>query len=248
MVTHRPPSTRTGAAPTGLAPTDGSTTQAGAESTASTLKLGALASVIQAVLFAVIGAAALVLGADRRVDHGFASLPSADPTAFRVLCVAFVLIATLGLAITPAERALIERASPGLARFGATLAYLGHAGTIAFFSWWLLWSFDHAGTNSSLDVIAPIDWGVMFELAFVGGWVWIIAGVMRGKKSLPGGFLVLSVVKATSFWFAFAAFLADVKWMIVRGLGAVTFVTGPSWHVWIARIMARRVRELADGR
>lgn len=232
----------------GLAgPEDRSTRPACSDPVASTLKLGALASVIQSGLFVVIGGAALVLGANRLVDHGFASLPSADPTAFRVLCIAFVLIATLGLAITPAERALIERANHGLARFGATLAYLGHAGTIAFFSWWLLWSFDHSGTNTRLDTTAPIDWGVMFELVFVGAWVWIIACVMRGKRSLPPGFLVLSVVKATSFWFAFAAFLADVKWMIVLALGAVTFFTGPTWHLWIARVMIQRVREPTDG-
>ncbi len=75
-----------------------------AGSAASVLKLGAVVSVIQSALFVVIGVAGLVLGAGRLVDHGFAGLAVADPAAFRVLCVAFVAIAVLGLAITAAER------------------------------------------------------------------------------------------------------------------------------------------------
>jgi hypothetical protein len=216
--------------------------------TASVLKLGAVVSPIQSGLFVVIGIAALALGVDRLVDNGFASLRFADPTAFRVLCVAFVLIAVLGLAITAAERALIEPSNAGLARFGAVLAYLGHAGTIAFFSWWLIQSFADVRSGTDLDVVAPIEWGVMFELVFVGAWVWIIAAVMRGQPSWPAGFVVLSVVKATSFWFAFIAFLTDEKWMIVLGLGAVTFFTGPWWHLWIPRLFKRSVREPAHAR
>jgi hypothetical protein len=105
---------------------------AGSGSAVSVLRLGAVVSVIQSALFVVTGVAGLVPGDGRHAGNGFASLPSADPAAFRVLCVAFVLIAVLGLAITAAERALIEPANAGLARFGAVLAYLGHAGTIAF--------------------------------------------------------------------------------------------------------------------
>lgn len=76
--------------------------------TASVLKLGAVVSVIQSGLFVVIGIAALALGVDRLVDNGFASLRFADPTAFRVLCVAFLLIAVLGLAITAAEHGVAD--------------------------------------------------------------------------------------------------------------------------------------------
>jgi hypothetical protein len=36
------------------------------------------------------------------------------------------------------------------------------------------------------------------------------------------------------------------KWMLLLGLGAVTFVTGPFWHLWIARIMLRRVEGRSD--
>lgn len=210
----------------------------------SVLRLGAVVSLVQSALFVVIGVAALVLGVDGLVDDGFASLAVADPAAFRVLCVAFILIAVLGLAITGAERALIEPANAGLARYGAVLAYLGHAGTIAFFSWWLIRSFDDAtGGGLDLDVIAPIEWGVMFELVLVGAWVWIIAAVMRGRAQWPSSFVAFSVVKATSFWFAYIAFLTDEKWMIVLGLGAVTFVTGPIWHAWIPRLFMRDVHE-----
>jgi hypothetical protein len=209
----------------------------------SVLRLGAVVSVIQSALFVVIGVAALVLGVERLVDDGFAGLASADPTAFRVLCAGFILIAVLGLAITPAERALIEQTNPGWAGLGARLAYMGHAGTIAFFSWWLLNSFDHPDARRDLDTVAPIEWGVMFELVFVGAWVWIIAGVAFGRLPLPPGFLPLSVLKATSFWFAFSAFLTNEEWMLFLGVGAVTFVTGPSWHLWIARILRQRIRE-----
>jgi hypothetical protein len=214
---------------------------------ASVLRLGAAVSVVQSALFVVIGIAALALGVDRLADDGFAGFIVTDPTAFRVLCLGFVLIALLGLAITPAERALIEPANAGLAGFGATLAYLGHAGTIAFFSWWLLTSADDVGGGVDLDVMAPIDWGVMFELVFVGAWVWIIAGVMRSDPTAPRGFLWLSVVKATAFWFAFAAFVTLEPWMLVLGVGAVAFFAGPLWHLWVARIMLARTEEARSG-
>ena len=215
---------------------------------ASVLKLGGTVSVLQSGLFVVIGVAAVVLRVDRLVDYGFASLPSADPAAFRVLCAAFVLIAVLGLAITAAERALIEASNAGLAGFGATLAYLGHCGTIAFFSWWLLRSIHGGATTVDLNVVAPLDWGVMFELVFVGAWVWIIAWVGRGERSWRPGFLLLTAAKATSFWFAAVAFVTNEKWMILVGVGAVTFVTGPWWHLWIARTMTRRAGAIAHGR
>lgn len=73
----------------------------------------------------MIGVAALVLGVDQLVDDGFGRFSVTDPGVFRILCVAFVLIAVLGLAITPAERALIEPANAGWSRFGAALTYLG---------------------------------------------------------------------------------------------------------------------------
>lgn len=218
----------------------------GPDRSTSMSRLGAAASVIQSALFVVIGISALALGVDGLIGEGFVSLSVADPTAFRVLCIAFILIATLGLAITPAERSLIERADAGLAGFGAALAYLGHAGTIAFFTWWLLTSYD-VPSGIDLDAVAPIEWGVMFELAFVGGWVWIIARLMRADRSAPSGFLMLSVVKATAFWFTFAAFLAMEKWMLVVGLGAVTFFAGPAWHLWIARILLRQEGEQSSG-
>lgn len=205
----------------------------------SVLQLGAAASIVQSGLFFVIGFAALALGVGRFVEGGFSSLPDASLTAFRILCGAFVLIAILGVAITPAERLSIEGTSPALAAFGSAIAYLGHAGTIAYFSWWLLRTIDSTAPAVNVDDLAPIQWGVMFELVFVGGWVWIIAGVARADPLWPKGFLVLSVVKATSFWFTFLAFLINEGWMLVLGLGAVTFVAGPLWHLWIARLFAR---------
>ena len=205
-------------------------------------RLGAAVSFVQSALFVVIGVAMLLLGVDQFVEDGFSSLTSTDPTAFRVLCGAFILIAVLGLAITPAERALVEPADAGWAGLGARFAYLGHAGTIAFFSWWLLNGFD-AEEGTDLDAVAPIEWGVMFELVFVGAWVWIMAGLAWTRLAWPRGFLWLSVAKATSFWFAFGGFLANEKWMLVLGVGAVTFVTGPIWHLWISRTFLDRARE-----
>lgn len=189
-----------------------------------------------------------MLGVDRLVEDGFASLADANPAAFRILCVAFVLIAALGLAITAAERALIEPTNAGLARFGAVLAYLGHSATIAFFSWWLLRSLDYDEGGMDLDIVAPIYWGVMFELVLVGGWVWIIAALMWGRSRWPTGFVALSVAKATSFWVTFLVFLTDEKWLIFLGLGTVTFVTGPLWHLWIPRLFLRRAREILHAR
>ncbi len=199
----------------------------------SVARVGAVVSVAQSVLFVVIGAAGLVLGVDRLADAGFAGMAEANIAAFRVLCAAFVVIAVLGLAITGAEQELIEARNAGVARFGAAVAYLGHAGTIAAFSWWLLHAANTTLPAAGPDAIVPIEWAVMFELVFVGAWVWIIAALMWGDPTWPRGFVALSVAKATSFWFAFAAVLTHQKPLIVLGLGAVTFVTGPWWHLWI---------------
>lgn len=210
------------------------------DQSAAVLRLGAVVSVIQSALFLVIGLAALTLGVDRFVAGGFASLADTNLFAFRVLCGAFVSIAVLGLAITPAERVSIEQSNSGWAGFGSTLAYLGHAGTVAYFSWWLLRTFVDNSRPLGGDELAPIEWGVMFELVLVGAWVWIIAAVARADGGWPVGFVVLSVLKASSFWFTFVAFLINKPWMLVVGLGATTFVAGPLWHLWIARLFLRR--------
>jgi hypothetical protein len=209
----------------------------------SVLRLGAVVSIAQSALFVVIGGAALALGADRLVDDGFAALAASNLGAVRVLCTAFVLIAVLGLAITPAERAAIESSNRGLAAFGANLAYLGHAGTIAYFSWWLLATRHGTSPDAASDALAPIEWGVMFELVFVGGWVWIIAATIRNDAHWPHWFFLLSALKASVFWFAFAAFLLGSVSMITLGVGAVTFLAGPSWHLAIARILDRRAED-----
>lgn len=206
---------------------------------ASVLRLGAAVSVVQSALFVVIGAAAVILGVDRLVADGFAALPATDLAAFRTLCVGFIAIAVLGLAITPAERIAVASAHPGWAAFGANLALLGHTGTIAYFSWWLLITRTTTRPATGAGSLAPLAWGSMFELAFVGAWVWIIAGLIWHDQRWPRGFVVLSLVKGTCFWFAFAAVLANRAWMIRLGVGAVTFGAGPAWHLWIARLFSR---------
>jgi len=65
---------------------------------------------------------------------------------------------------------------------------------------------------------------------------------MRGSPFWPTGFVAFSVAKATSFWFAFAAFLTDQKVLIVIGLGTVAFLTGPAWHLWIPRLFLRDIQ------
>lgn len=211
--------------------------------------LGSLASVIQSGLFIVIALSALGLGIDRFVSSGLAGVCRQSPVLFEVLCGAFVAIAILGLAITPAEKMLLEDHAPGLAEFGGALATLGHAGTIVFFSWWGLYGLGgcSAITPELANVLAPVRWGVMFELVLVGGWVWIIAFVLARHRILPRGFFYLSVVKAICFWFTFAAFMANVAWMLVIGLGATALVVGPSWHFWIARLFPRDFVERGRG-
>jgi hypothetical protein len=205
------------------------------------LRFGSAVSLVQSALFIVIGVAALVLGVGRLVEDGFASLPAANPVAFKILCLAFIGIAVLGLAITPSERAAVSARRPDWADFGSALAYLGHAGTIAFFSWWLVIARDPVPTEAA--ALAPLQWGAMFELVFVGAWVWIIAAAIRDDPRWPRGFLLLSVAKATSFWLAYLAILHQQAWSIVLGVGIVTFVTGPGWHAWIAGILRRLARE-----
>jgi hypothetical protein len=203
--------------------------------------LGSVASVIQSGLFVVIALSSLALGIERFVGDGLAGLATDTPALFLVLCSAFVLIAILGLAITPAEKLLLANHAPGLADFGAAMATLGHVGTIVFFSWWGFYALSDSNAipPQMANQMAPIRWGVMFELVFVGGWVWIIAWVVARHGILPRGFLYLSVVKAICFWFTFAAFLANVAWMLVVGLGATALVVGPAWHLWIARLFPR---------
>ncbi len=207
--------------------------------------LGACASVLQSALFIVIALAALAIGIDRFVAGGFARLATEAPFPFIVLCAAFIAIALLGLAITPAERLLIETQAPGWAEFGGALAVLGHSGTVAFFSWWLAYALGGADAPATdlADRLAPLRWGTMFELVFVGAWVWIIAWVVSRHRQLPRGFLVLSIVKAVCFWFTFAAFVANVDWMLFMGIGATALIAGPAWHLWIARILWRHAME-----
>jgi hypothetical protein len=44
-------------------------------------------------------------------------------------------------------------------------------------------------------------------------------------------------------WFTFLAFQTNQTWMLIVGLGSVTFVAGPLWHLWIARPFWRRARK-----
>lgn len=202
--------------------------------------LGAVVSVVQSALFVVIALSALAMGIDRFVHGGLAALAGSSPGLFLVLCGAFIAIAVLGLAITPAEKQLLLRHAPGLAEFGSTMAILGHSGTIAYFSWWTLYRLGMCVVDPELaNRVAPIQLGVMFELVFVGAWVWIIAWTTARHRILPRGFMWLSIVKATSFWFTFVAFMVNIPWMLVVGLGATALVAGPAWHLWIARLFPR---------
>jgi|GEM_PF-3199218 len=206
------------------------------EQDGSVLRLGGFVSIIQSVLFFVIALSALGLGIDNFVSKGFGELYQVNAWLFHVLCGALVLIAFLGIAITPAEMALLEKADRGLATWGGNLAYLGHMGTIAFFTWWLVFS----NGNQDQEVLrlanafAPIRWGIMFELVFVGAWVWIIAYVVFKYDILSKRFGLISIAKATSFWFAFVAFLLNEKLLLLAGVGLVAAVFGPWWHMWIA--------------
>jgi len=208
----------------------------------SLFRTGARVSVVQSVLFLVIASSALLLGIDQFVSNSFESLYVASPGLFLVFCGAFVLIAVLGLAITPAEKILIERADAGAAAWGSSLAYFGHMATIAFFSWWIFFAAMGAGSMEHAipaSVLMPLRWGLAFELIFVGAWVWIIAFILFRHRMLPRGFLVVSVCKAVSFWGAFAAFAASNKLLLLISVGLAAAVFGPVWHLWIAAIFKR---------
>lgn len=206
------------------------------------LVTGAAVSVIQSFLFWVIALSALGLGIDRFLTTGFASLHQVKPWLFFVLCGAFVLIAMLGLAITPAEQRLIEKFEGGLVAWGANLACLGHMATIAIFSWWI-WFMTQSQTDLAAsiaaDQIVPISWAVMFELFFVGLWVWIFVYVIARHGNLSKGFLVVSILKATSFWLTFVAFILNAKLLLIIGLAGAAVIFGPLWHLWIAVIFRR---------
>lgn len=212
---------------------------------ASIFRIGGLVSLVQSALFVLIAVSALGLGIDRFVQEGFGALFFESPRASRMLCLAFVAIAVLGLAITPAEERMVACHSEGLAALGGSLARLGHMGTIAFFSWWLVAGAaggrDAAG-RALADRMMPLPWGVMFELLFVGAWVWIIAWVVFRHGALSRGFGVLSIAKATSFWLALLALLGNDRVLVALGVGAVTLVFGPWWHAWIGRVFLRASR------
>ena len=206
------------------------------------LRLGATVSAIQSVLFVVIGLSAVALDVGQLVEDGFAALAGSDLALFRLLCSSFVAIAALGIAITPAERAAVAPAHRGWALFGANLAYLGHAGTIAYFSWWLVATRSGVAPTDA-DEFAPLQWGAGFELVMVGAWVWIIAGLIRRDRRWPRPFLWLSIAKATTFWLAFASLFTTSTAAITGAVGVVTLVTGPLWHGWIATLLRRIASE-----
>ncbi len=193
-------------------------------------------SILQCVLFLVIGLSALGIGVDNFITKGFGNLYQESPWLFTLLCGAFILIALLGVAITPAERELIKKADNGLATLGSNLAYFGHMGTIAFFSWWIFYvNTSQDQVNAGLvNILLPLKWGVMFELFFVGLWVWIIAYVVFRYGILSKSFGFVSIAKALSFWFAFIAFIVNEKIVLLSGVMLVTVVFGPWWHAWIS--------------
>lgn len=205
------------------------------------LRFGARASLAQCVLFYVIAICAWRLGIERFAAGGLPALLQADRAWFASLCAAFVAIAVLGIAITPAEHRLLAARSPALAGFGARLALTGHAGTIAFFGYWLILAVSpQADAVAAAGTVMPAAWGVAFELVLVGAWVWIIAWIARRPGLVPRGFVTLSVFKAACFWTSFAAFLANEPRLLFAALGATLALAGPAWHGWIAKILLDR--------
>ncbi len=205
----------------------------------SILKIGACVSIVQSGLFEIIALSAMGLGIDQFVEGGFGNLYQQSHALFLLLCFAFVLIAILGIAITPAEKEVIKEYNKGLATLGRNFAYLGHAGTIIFFSWWIFLVSGHGEVQTTIqmaDVIMSIKWGVMFELFFVGAWVWIIAYVIFRYRALTNRFGGISIAKAISFWFTFVAFIVNDKILCVIGLTLTAVIFGPLWHAWIAGI------------
>jgi hypothetical protein len=201
-------------------------------------RLGAAASIVQVALFWVIAVAALALGVDRFLSGGLGVAARERPVPFVILCIAFVAIAILGLAITPAEKALLDKKAPGPAQFGAALASLGHMGTIVFFSWWGYYALRSGDplTAELANKLAPVAWGLAFELGLVGAWVLIIAWVGARHHLLPQGFVRLSIAKAFCFWFTLVAVTLESRPMVVLGLGATAVFVGPAWHLWVARL------------
>ena len=215
----------------------------------SILKLGANVSVVQSILFFVIATTGLALGVDNFVQNRMSYLPVEDPILFSVFCSAFVLIAILGVAITPAEKMLMPDCDRGLAIFGSNLALLGHKGTIFFFSWWIFYVLSIQSLQDDFhlaDLLMQIRWGIMFELFFVGLWVWIIAYLSFKHQLFSFRFRLLSVGKAISFLFTLGAFIFNSEAAILLCLGSTAALFGPVWHAWIAVIFRNRCKELRD--
>ena len=213
----------------------------------SILMLGTNVSIVQSILFYVIAATGLALGVDNFVQNRISYLAVEDPILLSVFCSAFVLIAILGVAITPAEKVLIQDCDRGLAIFGSNIALLGHKGTIFFFSWWIFYvlsSQSLQGDFHLVDLLMPIRWGIMFELFFVGLWVWIIAYLSFKHQMFSFHFRLLSIGKAISFWFTLGAFIFNSKAAIIFGLGFTAALFGPVWHAWIAVIFRNKCKEL----
>ena len=213
----------------------------------SVLKLGANVSIVQSILFYVIAATGLALGVDSFVQNRISYIAVEDPVLFSVFCSAFVLIAILGVAITPAEKVLLQDCDRGLAIFGSNIALLGHMGTIFFFSWWIFYVLTTQSLQDDFhlaDFMMPIRWGVMFEMFFVGLWVFIIAYISFKHQMFSFRFRLLSIGKAISFWFTLAAFISNSEVAILLGLGSTAALFGPVWHAWIAVILRNRCKEL----
>jgi hypothetical protein len=214
--------------------------------TKSIYRIGAVVSIIQSFLFVTIATIALLLNANRYVAGGFSSLRQDNFQLFLLLCGAFVLIAILGLAITPAEKEIIRDPNAGLAAWGSNLAYFGHMGTIAFFGWWIIFAISSGNgtTNSQLiDSLMPIRLGIIFPLGFVGLWLWIIAYNTFKYNVLPKGLGIMSIVKAVCFWSTIVAFFANVKIYILLTMGLTCLFAGPIWHIWIARLFIQRAKK-----
>ena len=91
----------------------------------SVLKLGTIVSIVQSILFFVIAATGPALGVGNFVQNRISYPAVENPILFSVFCSTFILIAILGVAITPAEKVLIQDCDSELAIFGSNLALLG---------------------------------------------------------------------------------------------------------------------------
>jgi len=154
------------------------------------------------------------------------------------------------IAVVPATAALFEEENNGWVTSGKNIALLSAAVIVVYYTWFLatmpatvaLYNSGDAVTKASItvnDPKVPFNWVSWFMFGGMGLWVAVIGALVYKKRTLPGGFGVVCIIKTCGFWITLAGITLG-QFSIVQ-IGAILggLIGGPIYHIWIGIVLRR---------